>query len=69
MGAIDDMRGNMLVDEGRNKSNDNHAGHEESDQSAGRGAGRESSSSEVFLRGGEHAIEGGEELQGLVLQV
>jgi hypothetical protein len=31
MGAIDDMRGNMLVDEGRNKSNDNHASQEESD--------------------------------------
>lgn len=62
--TIDDLGGNMMVDEGRYQANDNDTCHEEADENERRSSGRETGSGQVLFGGGEHAIQRGEELDG-----
>lgn len=60
VGAVDDVGGDMLMDEAGDDANDDDTGEEEADQDEGRDSGRQTGSREVLFGGGEHAVERGE---------
>lgn len=60
--AIDHVRRNDLMEKSGDQLNSNDAGQEEADEEKGCSSWGVAVLHEVFLGGGEHAVEGGEEL-------
>lgn len=64
VGAVDNVRGHMAMDQARDNADDDNAGEEETDEAKGRGSSGETGAREILLRGGEHAVQRGKELRG-----
>lgn len=66
VGAIDDVGWDVMVDEAGHNADDDYSCQKQTDEGERRGPGGQPGAGEVFLRGGQHAVEGRKKLRGAI---